>query len=265
MSQSQNRITSISTVGNGPTSPTTVARANAILNRLSDDELKTLLPKFKLVKLSLGEILYEPNEKIGYVYYPTSGVISLLASFEDGTTVEAGITGNEGMMGTACVLGADTTPHQALVQTSGEALRMTFGDLRAQVEEGGPFLAATLIYTNLMFVQVAQTAACNRLHSLEQRLARWLLMTDDRVAGNQLELTQEFMSRMLGVRRAGVTVAANELKQRAIIEYRRGNVIIIDRKGLELTSCGCYELVKREYDRHLIDSAPSRFFRFSVS
>jgi CRP-like cAMP-binding protein len=265
MSQSHNRNTSISTAGNEPASPESRARANAILSRLSHDELKTLLPKFKLVPLKLGEILYEPGDRIDYVYYPLAGIISLLATFEDGTTVEAGLTGNEGMMGFACVLGADTTPHQALVQTTGEALRMTSTDLRAEVEHGGPFLAAMLIYTNMMFVQVAQTAACNRIHTLEQRLARWLLLTDDRVATHQLELTQDFISRMLGVRRAGVTVAANELRQRGIIEYRRGNVIVRDRKGLEQTSCVCYELVKQEYDRYLIDSAPSQFFRFLVS
>ena len=251
MAESEYTRTTTATIGTDGASPATRPRANAILNRLSDDQLKTLLPKFKLVKLKRGDILYEPDDKIEYVYYPTSGVISLLATFEDGTTVEAGLTGNEGMMGTACVLGADTTPHQALVQISGEALRMTYGDLRAQVGQDGAFLAAMLTYTNLLFVMVAQTAACNRMHTLEQRLARWLLLTDDRVSGSELELTQDFISRMLGVRRAGVTVAANELRQRGIIEYRRGNVIVLDRKGLEQTSCECYELVKQQYDRYL--------------
>lgn len=244
MAQPEYPRTTTATIGTDGASPATRPRANAILNRLSDDHLKALLPKFNLVRLKLGDVLYEPGDKIEYVYYPTSGVISLLATFEDGTTVEAGLTGNEGMLGTACVLGADTTPHQALVQTSGEALRMTLRDLRAQIQEDGAFLAAMLTYTNLMFVMVAQTAGCNRIHTLEQRLARWLLLTDDRVPGNALELTQDFISRMLGVRRAGIAVAANELRQRGIIA-------VLDRKGLEQTSCECYQLVKQQYDRYL--------------
>jgi len=211
------------------------------------------LPKLKAVKLNLGETLYEPEQKIDYIYFPTAGIISLLAMFEDGATVEAGVIGNEGVLGTPIALGAEATPHQAVVQAVGQALRMTAHDLKAEVQKDGALMKGILRYTNVMFTQVAQTAACNRVHSIEQRLARWLLLTHDRVSGNELELTQEFISHMLGVRRAGVSVAANDLKQSGLIDYRRGNVVVVDREGLERQCCSCYGIVKREYDRYLQD------------
>ncbi len=227
------------------------ARSNAILNTLSESQLAQLLPKLKTVELELGHVLYKPEQTIDYVYFPTAGIISLLALFEDGDTVEAGVIGAEGMLGTPVVLGAETTPHQALVQASGQAMRMTVHDLNGEVGRDGSLLKSMLRYTNAMFIQVAQTAACNRLHTIEQRLARWLLLTHDRVQRDEVSLTQEFLSRMLGVRRAGVSVAANNLKQSGAIDYRRGNVIVVDRQRLEQTSCECYEAVKQEYDRNL--------------
>ena len=226
-------------------------RSNAILNALSESRLAQLLPKLRTVELELGQVLYEPEQSIDYVYFPTAGIISLLAAFEDGATVEAGVIGTEGMLGTPVVLGAETTPHQALVQASGQAMRMSARDLTGEVENDGSLLKSVLRYTNAMFIQVAQTAACNGLHTIEQRLARWLLLTHDRVRADEFLLTQEFLSRMLGVRRAGVSVAANNLKQYGAIDYRRGNVIVADRKRLEHTSCECYEAVKQEYDRYL--------------
>ena len=227
------------------------ARSNAILNTLSESQLAQLLPKLRTVELELGQVLYEPEQSIDYVYFPTAGIISLLAAFEDGATVEAGVIGTEGMLGTPVVLGAESTPHQALVQASGKALRMAARDLTGEVENDGSLLKSMLRYTNVMFIQVAQTAACNGLHTIEQRLARWLLLTHDRVRRDEFLLTQEFLSRMLGVRRAGVSVAANNLKQAGAIDYRRGNVVVVDRKRLEDTSCECYEAVKQEYDRYL--------------
>ena len=227
------------------------ARSNAILNTLSESQLAQLLPRLKIVELELGHVLYEPEQTIDYVYFPTAGIISLLALFEDGDTVEAGVIGAEGMLGTPVVLGAKTTPHQALVQATGQAMRMSVHDLNGEVEKDGWLLKSMLRYTNAMFIQVAQTAACNRLHTIEQRLARWLLLTHDRVQRDEVLLTQEFLSRMLGVRRAGVSVAANNLKQAGAIDYRRGNVIVVDRQRLEQTSCECYEAVKQEYDRYL--------------
>lgn len=227
------------------------ARTNSILNALSDEELDLLAPKLRPFELQVGEVLYEPDDDIDYIYFPTSGVISLLAAFADGTTVEAGVIGTEGMAGTPVVLGARSTPHQALVQIKGHALKMSTRDLKAIAEKDGVLLKSMLRYTNAMFVQVAQTAACNRLHSVEQRLARWLLLSHDRAGGNEFELTQEFMSRMLGVRRAGVSVAANQLREIGAIDYRRANVSILNRQLLEETSCECYQIVKAEYDRSL--------------
>jgi len=227
------------------------ARANTILNGLSESQLDQLLPRMKSVELQLGYVLYEPEQVIDYVYFPLAGVISLLAVFQDGASVEAGLIGAEGMLGTPVVLGAEISPHEALVQVSGQAMRITARDLTAEVEKDRSLLNGMLRYTNMIFIQVVQTAACNRLHTIEQRLARWLLLSHDRAKRDDFTLTQEFMARMLGVRRAGVSVAANNLKQSGAIDYRRGNVIIVDRKGLEQTCCECYETVKQEYDRYL--------------
>jgi len=227
------------------------ARTNSILNALSDTELDKIASKLRPFQLEVGKVLYEPDDEIDYVYFPTSGVISLLAAFADGTTVEAGVIGTEGMAGTPVVLGARSTPHQALVQIKGQALRMSAHDLKTQAENDGVLLKSMLRYTNAMFVQVAQTAACNRLHSVEQRLARWLLLSHDRANGDEFDLTQEFMSRMLGVRRAGVSVAANQLREIGAIDYRRANVRVLDRPLLERTSCECYQIVKAEYDQSL--------------
>ena len=247
--QPGNRVSSAGAQNSG--SQSNGARSNAILNTLSESQLAQLLPRLKIVELELGHVLYEPEQTIDYIYFPTAGIISLLALFEDGDTVEAGVIGAEGMLGTPVVLGAETTPHQALVQATGQAMRMTVHDLNGEIEKDGWLLKSMLRYTNAMFIQVAQTAACNRLHTIEQRLARWLLLTHDRVQRDEVLLTQEFLSRMLGVRRAGVSVAANNLKQAGAIDYRRGNVIVVDRKRLEQTSCECYEAVKQEYDRYL--------------
>jgi len=247
--QPGNRVSSAGAQNSG--SQSNGARSNAILNTLSESQLAQLLPRLKIVELELGHVLYEPEQTIDYIYFPTAGIISLLALFEDGDTVEAGVIGAEGMLGTPVVLGAETTPHQALVQATGQAMRMTVHDLNGEIEKDGWLLKSMLRYTNAMFIQVAQTAACNRLHTIEQRLARWLLLTHDRVQRDEVSLTQEFLSRMLGVRRAGVSVAANNLKQSGAIDYRRGNVIVVDRQRLEQTSCECYEAVKQEYDRNL--------------
>jgi CRP-like cAMP-binding protein len=205
--------------------------------------------KLRPVDLEFGQVIYEPNQPVDYAYFPTAGVISLLAAFEDGSTVEAGVIGSEGVLGTWLVMGAETTPHQALVQSPGHALRIGVRDLRALVHHDGELMTTLLQYVNAFFNQVAQTAACNRVHKLEQRLARWLLLTHDRVAGDQFQLTQDFISRMLAVRRAGVSVAASSLRQMRAIDYQRGNVIVLDREGLERASCECYQIVKTQYDR----------------
>ena len=224
-------------------------RANRILGQLSETLFERVAPKLSQFDLEIGDVIHEPEDRIKHAYFPASGVISLLAAFEDGNTVEAGLLGFEGMLGTSVVLGADIMTHQALVQSRGKAFRMAASDLRALVQNDGQFLDLMLRYTNALFTQVAQTAGCNRLHTLEQRLARWLLLTHDRVDGDEFELTQEFISRLLGVRRAGVSVAANTLREMKAIDYERGNVTVVDRKSLERASCECYQIVRAEYDR----------------
>ncbi len=224
--------------------------ANKILAALPREEFEPLADKLKSVPLVLGEILYMPEQRIEYVYFVNSGV-SLLAALENGATVEAGVIGPEGMAGISVILGADSTPNQALIQSEGEALRLSSKDMRTEFRKGGKLRDLLLRYTHTLFTQVAQTAACNRLHSIEQRLARWLLLTQDRVSRNEFVLTQDFLSRMLGVRRAGVSVAASTLKQAGLIDYYRGTMMILDRKGLENYSCECYAIVRDEYNRYL--------------
>jgi len=225
--------------------------ANKILAALPPGEFEQFAAKLRPVPLKLGEILYLPEQKIDYVYFVTTGVVSLLAALENGATVEAGVIGPEGMAGISVILGADSTPNQALIQAEGQALRMSSQDVRTEFRNGGKLPDLLLRYTHTLFTQVAQTAACNRLHTIEQRLARWLLLTQDRVASDEFVLTQDFLSRMLGVRRAGVSVAANTLKQAGLIDYRRGIIVVMDRKGLEKYSCECYGIVRDEYDRYL--------------
>ncbi len=227
------------------------ARSNAILNSLPQPVFDQLLPKLQPVELKIGTVLYQPDTNIDHVYFPTAGIISLLAAFEDGSTVEAGVIGNEGFLGMPVALGGETTPHQAVVQVPGQAMRITARDLKTQAHNDGALFEGMLLYTNVMFTQVAQTAACNRVHMLDQRLARWLLLTHDRVDGDEFPLTQEFISTMLGVRRAGVSVAANELRQAGVIAYRRGFVTVANRQGLEERSCECYQVVRDAYDRYL--------------
>jgi len=223
---------------------------NKILAALPRKEFEQLAAKLKPVELKLGVTLYQPEQKIEHAYFVNSGVVSVLAALEDGATVEAGVIGPEGIAGVSVILGADSTPNQALIQAEGDALRIASKDLRIEFRKGGKLRDLLLRYTHTLFTQVAQTAACNRLHSIEQRLARWLLLTQDRVGRDEFVLTQDFLSRMLGVRRAGVSVAANTLRQAQLIDYRRGIIVVMDRKGLEKYSCECYRIVKNEYDRH---------------
>ena len=222
---------------------------NKILAALPPEEFDQIAAKCRRVHLNLGEILYIPEQKIEHVYFVESGVVSLLAALENGATVEAGVIGPEGMVGIAVILGADSTPNQALIQCEGDALRMSTADVRIEFGKDGKLRNLLLGYTHTLFTQVAQTAACNRLHSIEQRLARWLLLTQDRIGRADFVLTQDFLSRMLGVRRAGVSVAASTLKQAGLIDYHRGTMMVTDRQGLENYSCECYGIVRHEYDR----------------
>lgn len=225
--------------------------ANKILANLPDDEFEQIRPKLSAVSFPIGKILYMPEQKIEHAYFVDRGVVSLLAALEDGSTVEAGLIGPEGVAGISVVLGANSTPNQALTQSDVEALRISAADLVTEFRKSGQLRDSLLRFVHTMFTQVTQTAACNRLHTLDQRLARWLLMTQDRVISDQFTLTQEFLSRMLGVRRAGVTVAANDLRHSGLIDYHRGDIVIVDRAGLEKVSCECYRIVKHEYDSYL--------------
>jgi CRP-like cAMP-binding protein len=201
------------------------------------------------VKLSFGEVLCHPDQPIKHVYFPNSGTISLVSEFEDGGSVEVGMVGNEGMFGVCVFLGSIRTPLLAQVQLSGDGLRMRADVLKKEFKELGQLQDLLLRYTQAFITQIAQGAACNRAHEVDGRLAKWLLMCQDRSHSKDLALTHEVISEMLGVRRAGVTVAAGVLRQKGLIEYGRGRITIIDREGLEAISCECYPILKKEFAR----------------
>jgi CRP-like cAMP-binding protein len=221
---------------------------NRILAALPAAEYEKLSPHLVKVSFALGEVLHEPEQKIEYVYFPEACLVSLVAVLEDGETVEAGVIGFEGFVGVPVVLGVQSGTTQALIQGAGEALRLRSQILKSAIGNGGTLHDLLLRYTHTLFTQIAQTAACNRAHDLNQRLARWLLLTHDRLRKDEFELTHEFLARMLGTRRAGVSVAANGLREAGLIDYTRGRVSIKNRDGLELAACECYGVVKADYD-----------------
>lgn len=223
--------------------------ANRILKALPLSEYKRLTPHLKPVTLWAGEVLCNPDEPITHVYFPNHGVVSLVSVLEDGGTVEVGMVGNEGMLGVSVFLGSISTPLLAQVQMAGDCLRMRADILKKEFRKGGQLQDLLLRYTQAFMTQIAQCAACNRAHDVDGRLAKWLLMCQDRSETKDLELTHEFIGTMLGVRRAGVTVAAGVLKQRGLIEYSRGHITILNREGLEALSCECYPIVKKEFAR----------------
>ncbi len=225
--------------------------ANRILSALPHEEFERLRPKLREVSFPIGQIIFRPGQKIDHAYFVNSGIISWLATLEDGNTVEAGVIGPEGLAGVAVLLGASSTPNQGLTQSEVQASRISAQDLIPEFRQNGKLNSLILRFVHSLFTQVTQTAACNRLHTLDQRLARWLLLTHDRTNGATLPLTQEFLSRMLGVRRAGVSVAANSLRQQGLIDYHRGDIVVVNRPGVEGASCECYEIVKQEYDDYL--------------
>jgi len=227
------------------------ATSNRILNSLTDTEYKRLAVDLEPVALSIGDVLYSANEPITHVYFPNRGTVSVLSVFEDGGTVEVGMVGNEGMFGVSVFLGSITTPLEAVVQLPGEALRMPADVLKKEFGQCGLLHDVLLRYTQAFIAQIAQAAACNRAHPIHGRLSRWLLMCEDRAHTKQLELTHEFIATMLGTRRAGVTEAASKLQNEGIIKYSRGHITIVDRERLEATSCECYAIVKKEFDRLL--------------
>lgn len=218
--------------------------ANDLLAALSRPGYLRMLRGLEPVHLNYGQILFEPAGKIGYVYFPTNCLVSLLTAVDKQRTLEVGMVGNEGMVGMPMVLGIGVSAVRALVQGSGAALRMTAARFRAEFRKNAPLQKSLFRYTHLLMAQVSQTAACNRFHAAEARLARWLLMTSDRLHTGEFRLTHEFLAHMLGVRRVGVTKAASVRERKKIIEYSRGNIKILNRKGLEAASCPCYRIVK---------------------
>jgi CRP-like cAMP-binding protein len=224
-------------------------RSNRILSATPAPEQERLLSHLEYVELRRGDVLHEAGEPMTHVYFPYSGTISVVAQMEDGSQVEVGVVGREGMLGLPLVLGTDTAPLRAFTQVSGGAMRMMAGAFKEEVARGGRLYALLLRYAQAFFVQTAQTAACNRLHPMEGRLAKWLLTTKDRAESDTLDLTQEFLSIMLGVRRAGVSEAMGVLKAGGLIGHTRGSLTVLDAEGLERASCECYEVVRNEYDR----------------
>jgi CRP-like cAMP-binding protein len=222
------------------------ALRNKILAALPTKEFDRLLPKLKIVELKLNEILHVVGERIEYVYFLSSGIVSMLTMLEGGTTIEAAVIGSEGMVGLSVIMGVENATNEALVQASGHALRMHAEDLKAKFSKEPALRDLLMHYIHLLLSMVSQNAACNRIHTLEERLARWLLLTHDRVDQNEFVFTQEFMSHMLGVRRAGVSVAANTLRQAGLIDYQRGVITVLNRPGLEDASCECYRTIEAQ-------------------
>jgi len=214
--------------------------ANKILANLPEDEFEQIRPQLRAVSFPIGEILYMPEQKIEHAYFVEGGIVSLLAALEDGSTVEAGVIGPEGVAGISVVLGANSTPNQALTQSDVEALRISTADLVTEFRKNGKLHDALLRFIHTMFTQVTQTAACNRLHTLDQRLARWLLLAQDRMGRDDFPLTQEFVAMMLGASRPTVTLVAGTLQRAGLITYRRGHLTIVNREKLESASCECY-------------------------
>lgn len=224
---------------------------NGLLAALPREDYERLLPKMQQVSFSLGEVVYEFGGHLDYVFFPTSSIISLLYTMENGTSAEMGLTGNDGVVGIALFMGGGTMPNRAVVQSAGGALRMKAKLLQDEFARGGSFQRLLLRYTQALITQISQTAVCNRLHSVEQQLCRWLLLSHDRVKADELIMTQELIADMLGVRREGVTVAAGHLQDIGAISYVRGHITILDRRMLEETVCECYRVVKDEFDRLL--------------
>ena len=222
---------------------------NHLLAGVSSDELTRLLPNLQPVSLLLGQVLYESGEKMDYVYFPSTAIVSLLYIMENGSTAEIGVVGNDGMVGIAIFMGGNTTPNRAVVQSAGIAFKMKSAMMKDEFTRGGRFHNLCLRYTQALITQISQTAVCNRLHSVDQQLCRWLLLSHDRLPSNRLVMTQDLIANMLGVRREGITHAAKRLQKVGYIKYVRGDMTILDRKGLEAEVCECYQVVRSEYDR----------------
>jgi CRP-like cAMP-binding protein len=226
---------------------------NHLLAALLDAEFNRLAPHLELISMKLGDVLYESGDKLQYVYFPTTAIISLHYLLENGGSSEIAGVGNEGLLGVSLFMGGESTPSRAVVQTSGFGYRLPPHVLLEEFNRNGPVMRLLLRYTQALLTQMSQTAVCNRHHTVEQQLCRWLLLTLDRLGPQELTMTQELIANMLGVRREGVTEAAGRLQGYGYISYRRGHIKVLDRKGLERDVCECYGVVKKEFARLLSD------------
>jgi CRP-like cAMP-binding protein len=228
-----------------------VAAKNHLLASLPDSEWQRWQPNLEPIELSLGQVLYESGGTMSHVYFPTQSIVSLLYVMENGASAEIAVVGNEGVVGISLFMGGGTTPSRAVVQSAGKGYRLRAAVIKDEFSKSGPVLHLLLRYTQALITQMSQTAVCNRHHSLDQQLCRWLLLSLDRLEGSELVMTQELISNMLGVRREGVTESAFKLQTAGLIRYARGRIKVLDRKGLEKRTCECYAVVKKEYDRLL--------------
>jgi len=224
---------------------------NHLLADLPVEVQERLFPQLELVSLPLGKVVYEPGDAMRHVYFPTDSIISLLYVMEDGASAEISVVGNEGLVGIALFMGGESTPSRAIVQSGGSAYRLTGQRLKDEFNYHREFQQLLLRYTQALITQMAQTAVCNRHHSIDQQLCRWLLLSMDRLPDNRLTMTQELIANMLGVRREGVTEAAGKLQRQGVIEYHRGHITVLDRPRLEKLSCECYAVVKKHFARLL--------------
>ena len=226
-------------------------KENCLLAALPDVQWKRWLPAFEPVDLPLGHVLYEAGGTMQYVYFPTTAIVSLLYVMENGASGEIAVVGSEGLVGVSLFMGGGSTPSRAVVQSAGQGFRLKAQLMKDEFDQGGPVLRLLLRYTQALITQMSQTAVCNRHHSLDQQLCCWLLISLDRLQGNELVMTQELIANMLGVRREGVTEGALKLQKAGLISYSRGRISVLDRQGLEKRTCECYEVVRKEYERLL--------------
>lgn len=245
------------------TSPT----SNHLLNALPGQEYERLAPHLELVELNLGDVLYESGSQMRHAYFPITMIISLLYVLENGSSAEIAVVGNEGILGIALFMGGNTTPSRAVVQSKGKAYRLKADILLDEFNRGGPAQNLLLRYTQALITQMTQTAVCNRHHTVEQQFCRWLLLSLDRLSGNSLDMTQELIANMLGVRREGITEAAGRLQREGLIKYCRGHIEVLDRTMLEERVCECYQVVQTEFERLLPDKEqrPSTGFPIAYS
>ena len=242
-----------------PAAATHEALKNYLLGSLSNGEFESIAAKLEPISLKLGQVLHESGDRMDYVYFPTTAIVSLLYIMENGATAEIGVVGNDGILGIELFMGGETTTNRAIIQSAGNGFRMRTRDMMNQFTLGGPFQKMLLRYTQALMAQISQTAVCNRLHSLEQQLCRWLLLSHDRLDSDKLVMTHDLISNMLGVRREGVTIAAQKLSVKKLIKNVRGTITVLDRPGLEQAVCECYAVVNDEYNR-LLGRGVSRTF-----